>query len=181
MKKQMRGNDYLLPRLKNEHPAIYADLQAGKFKSERQAFIAAGLKRPPTRLNVLKNAWAKASVSEQAEFRRLIGISTIVGPSLSPSLSLPAPRASLHTPKSTTTAIGPFTTIHTLSRLQPWARARIETIMSIRKMKMGEVMAEMGCNKLNPALGNALRGNTRIQTQMAGELEQWLDDNKNVR
>lgn len=67
-KKQKRDNAYYEERLKNEFPTIYADLKAGRHRNVAEAAIAAGLKKPRTRLNKLKNAFDKASKAEQADF-----------------------------------------------------------------------------------------------------------------
>ena len=67
-KKQKRDNAYYEQRLKSDFPAIYADLKAGKHRTVTEAVIAAGIRTPRTRLNELKNAFDKASKTEQADF-----------------------------------------------------------------------------------------------------------------
>lgn len=56
-KKQNRDNAYYEEGLMNEFPATYYDLQAGKHRTITEATIAAGLKKPRTRLHELKNAF----------------------------------------------------------------------------------------------------------------------------
>ncbi len=41
-----RGADYLTARIARDHPAILQDMQSGKYKSVRQAALAAGIVRP---------------------------------------------------------------------------------------------------------------------------------------
>lgn len=85
-KRQVRDNAYYEERLKRDHPA--ADLRAGKHRTVTDAAIAAGLKRPRTRSQELKNAWSKASAREQNDF--LCWLASL-GVSLSPSTT-PSPR-----------------------------------------------------------------------------------------
>jgi hypothetical protein len=66
--KQKRDNAYYEERMKNDFPAIYADLQAGKHRTIAEAAIAAGLKKSRTRLHEPKNAFGKASKAEQSAF-----------------------------------------------------------------------------------------------------------------
>ena len=67
-KKQKRDSAYYEERLKNEFPLVYADLKAGKHRTITEAAFAAGLKKSRTRLHELKNAFEKATISEQAAF-----------------------------------------------------------------------------------------------------------------
>lgn len=187
MAKQKRGNDYLMTRLKNEHPTIFADWQAGKFESPRQALIAAGLKQPPKQINVLKNAWSKASAAEQAEFQRWIGAS----PPVSAAASVPvsgSPVAHSSSPASVSRKPKAVRTntkvVDSDGYLQPWAKARVQQIMALRKMKTtGPIMKEMGLEKIDGSLGIALRPNrrTRISDEVANRLEQWIKANQHIK
>lgn len=47
--------------------------------------------------------------------------------------------------------------------------------MTDRKLKLGDVMREIGLKPLNASLGNALKGPSRIRPDMAAALELWLD------
>ncbi|MBD9541405.1 hypothetical protein IB276_18285 [Ensifer sp. ENS04] len=67
-KKQKRDRAYYEERLVRDYPAIYSDLVAGKYHTVKEAAVAAGLKRPRTRLHELKNAWGKSSDSEKGDF-----------------------------------------------------------------------------------------------------------------
>ena len=184
-RRQDRSYIYLLERLKNEHPALYADLLAGKFPSTRQALIAAGLKQPPKPLNSLKAVWKKASASEQAEFRKWIGGGG-AGKAVAKIAHLPSaprvsPKAGIRTAKSWKSAAGSLVTPS--GNLESWVIKRIQSIMAIRKMKMGQVMTEMGYGKLNAALGRALTTHrpSRIDHDMVTALEIWLRSNKGVK
>lgn len=87
-KTQKRDSAYYEERLKNEFPLVYADLRAGKHKTITEAAIAAGLKKPRTRLQELKNAWVKASSSEQGDFLLWLtgtGVSLSLAPSPTPA------------------------------------------------------------------------------------------------
>lgn len=160
-KKPVRNAAYYENRLKRDHPAIYADLKAGKYRTVADAAIAAGLMNRRTRLHELKNAWSKASPVEQREFLSWLRASRAVVPSIavaSPSL---APIA--------------------VNRcLVPLAVARIDEIMFKRHLKMGDVMFEMGFERLNASLGMALARGTQLQPTVIAALEKWLAANATV-
>jgi len=160
-KKPVRNAAYYENRLKRDHPAIYADLKAGKYRTVADAAIAAGLRNRRTRLHELKNAWSKASPVEQREFLNWLRASRAVVPSIavaSPSL---APIA--------------------VNRcLVPLAVARIDEIMFKRHLKMGDVMFEMGFERLNASLGMALARGTQLQPTVIAALEKWLAANATV-
>ncbi|TCA21430.1 hypothetical protein [Rhizobium leguminosarum] len=160
-KEQKRDNAYYEERLKNEFPTIYADLKAGKYKTVTDAAIAVGLKKPRTRLHELKNAFGKASKSQQADFLSWLrgqGFSIISSPSRS-TLSL-------------VVAID--------GRLVPAAKKRIEEIIAKRSLRIGDVMAEMGFPKLNASLGRALHRGDRLQPHVIAALDKWLTANSSV-
>lgn len=147
-----RSNSYYLPRLEREHPAIHADWKAGKYRSAREALIAAGLKRDENRLNALKAAWKKASRAERRDFAKWVAAAA--RPAREPIVGAD-------------------------SKLLPKAAERIRAIMSRRNLKLGKVMDEMGFNRHDGSLGYAL-GKKRarlLQPDMIKGLEKWLDDN----
>lgn len=157
-KPQKRDNDYYLERLKRDHPTIYADYLAGKFRSKLKAFEAAGLKERRTRLQELKNAWQKATVAQQRDFLSWLGVGSTIVPT--PSASRP---------------------IAIDGRLETWAKARIDHIMASRGIKMGKVMDELGFRPGNPALGLALNQGYSIKDPaMLVALEQWLTANVGI-
>lgn len=160
-KKQKRDNAYYEERLKSDFPKIYADLKAGKHKTITEAAIAAGLKKPRTRLQELKNAFNKANKSEQTAFLGWI-----------------AAKGHLIAPSSTTGTASP--TIAVNRKLSPATRNRIEAIMTKRHLRVGDVMAEMGFPKLNASLGRALHRGDRLQSDVITALEKWLAANASV-
>lgn len=161
--KQDRSNAYYEERLKVTRPGIYSDYLAGKYPSLRKALLAAGIKKPRTRVQELKNAWLKASPVEQREFARWlrgqIGAVAI----------------------STSKSAGPTTLpIAVDQRLEPWAASRIETIMDRRHLRMGDVMQELGASRLDASLGQALRRGSCLQPVVLKALEKWISDNAAV-
>lgn len=159
---QKRDKAYYEERLIRDHPAIYADLIAGKYRTVTEAAIAAGLRKPRTRLQELKNAWENASAGEQRESERWLH--TQFG------LTTPHP----------TSPNGAKVPIANDRRLLPWAKSRIRAIMSHRHLKIGDVMNEMGLPIRNASVGLALTNDSRLQPQVLIALEAWLEKNKNV-
>ncbi|WP_421566335.1 hypothetical protein [Ochrobactrum sp. EDr1-4] len=161
-KKTVRDNAYYEDRLKRDFPIIYADLQAGKYRSITDAALAAGLKTKRTRLHEMKNAWEKASSHERRDFVSWLHSEHGIIAQHAPTLNgMPPP-----------IAVG--------RRLLPWAKSRIEAIMLIRGMKMGHVMREIGAKPLNNSVSGALFNNTTLKPEILTALELWLDNNKNV-
>ena len=146
-----RSNDYYLERLRLERPDLLRDLIAGKHASAAAAFREAGLKKPRTRLQEMKNAWLKASPTERDEFKGFIGCTTSAAPTLLSAV--------------------PFSFDY---RLSLPAVAQIRAIMLRRGMSMGAVMNELGFKRLNPSLGLALSQNSRLQPDMITALEKWI-------
>ncbi|THV22284.1 hypothetical protein [Peteryoungia ipomoeae] len=160
-KKQKRDNAYYEERLKNEFPATYADLQAGKHKTIAEAAIAAGLKKPRTRIQELRNAFGKSSKTEQADFLCWLTAQGYAVAS-SPAVGVAASAIAMD------------------RRLLPATKARIEEIMAKRGVEMGEVMAEMGCNPYDQSVSRALRRLTRLQPDVITALEKWLAANASI-
>lgn len=162
---QKRDNDYYLDRLRSGHPAIYADLRAGKFKNPSEAFIAAGLRRRKSALDYLRSAWSKASSAEQLAFKGEIGC----------------------TASTTTTSVGP-TRMQVVARsasgsasptvgkrnLPATLEAEVRSIMARRKLKNGDVMREIGLNAHDSSLGMALQRGTLVQDELVVSLETWV-------
>ncbi|WP_018389273.1 hypothetical protein [Ancylobacter sp. FA202] len=168
-----RDNAYYRRRLETEHPTIFQDLKDGKYASEREAFVAAGLRSERTRLHELKNAWRKSSRAEQAafmqwlklEYARLRGAAAMsVAPSTAPPTAPP-------TAPGTSSAAA----VDSLGHVMPWAKARIQQLMARRGLKLGDVMAEMGFKKLNPSLALALNQDSRLRdVRMVRAVEKWI-------
>lgn len=161
---QKRDNAYYKERLEREHPAIYRDLLAGKYKSDREAFIAAGIRQPRSRLHELKNAWEKATTTEQSDF--VAWLSARHGVTITP--------ASRAAPGTTSGSVA------VNRRLEDWAKLRIKQIMDRRRMKQGDVMDELGFKRLNASLGRALARGDKLQPEMIDAIEKWLEANKAV-
>lgn len=169
-KKQVRDGAYYEKRLEREHPAIFGDLRAGKYGSVTEAAIAAGMKKPRTRLHELKNAWAKAPKAEQLAFAKWLR-------SQLPKTSSPATTTS-----TTTGASKPKATAIASSdrRLKDPVKDRIREIMDKRGLTQGGVMDEIGFKKGDGSLGMALHRDTQIQPGMIIALEKWLKTNSSI-
>lgn len=161
---QKRDNTYYKERLEREHPAIYRDLVAGKYNSAREAFIAAGLKKPRSPLHELKNAWGKATTAEQRDFLRWLRARYKVATAPATSLSTTSARR----------------TVDVDRRIENWAKVRIREIMDRRRMTHGDVMDELGFKRLNASLARALARGDRIRQEMITPLKDWLDANKAI-
>lgn len=161
-KKQKRDKAYYEERLIREHPEIYTDLVDGNYRNITDAALAAGLKTKRTRLHEMKNAWEKASFSEQREFVSWLHSQHGIVVQHAPTLNGMAP---------------PIAVGH---RLLPWAKLRIEAIRVIRGMKMGQVMSELGAAPLNASVSGAIFNDTKLQPHILAALQLWLDKNKNV-
>lgn len=161
--KSKRDNRYYLDRLRFEHPRVYADLQAGKFKNASEAFIAAGLRKRASGFDALMSAWEKASPLDRDAFKLVIGCST------------PAPVAPV-SPKSVTSAVVrpavPATSEPSV--LSPQLKQDIRDIMDRRRLKSGDVIHELGLNRLNASLGRALHRASQLQESLIIALEGWV-------
>jgi hypothetical protein len=152
MPAQKRDNAYYEDRLRLEHPAVHADFLKGVYRTLADAFTAAGMRKPRSRLHELKNAWDKASQPERDEFIRHIGGSP---PVATTSSALPMPFL-----------------VH--RRLTSPAIAAIMKFMDDRKLKTGEVMVLIGRAPLDASVGMALRRNTKIRHDIGKDLETLL-------
>lgn len=161
-KQQKRDKVYYGEGLLGDHPVIYADYVVGKYRTVSEAFIAAGLKKPRTRLHGLKNAWQKASASERQKFENWLYA-----------------QYGITTPHTVTTSstIPPIAINRSLS---PWAKSRIQAIIAKRFMRRGDVMHEMDFKKLNVSLGRVLDSDNRLQPAVLTALEAWLNANKHI-
>lgn len=172
--RQKRDNHYYLQRLRDEFPAIYADYHSFMFKNATAALIAAGLRKPKTGLDNLQSAWKKASLSEQRTFKLEIGC-------IGPASATTAPVTNSSACASASASIGPAgatNQIHTHGRLSTDTIAHIQAVMSRRRIKVGDVMAEMGFKKLNPSLGLAMNQGAQIRDlAVLAALETWLIKN----
>ena len=162
-----RDNQYYLERLRDEHAGIYADYQAGKFKNPAAAILAAGLRKQQDILVVLKSAWKKANTAEQETFKLLIGCvlpSSTVSPTAT-ALPVPlSPSAHGHASRSATI-------LQTKRKLSPTLAAAVRQIMDRRKLKIGQIMREMGMDPRDASLGMALHRDTQVRDDLVKALE----------
>ncbi len=158
MAKQKRDSAYYLGRIERDFPHVFAGYQAGKFGSVTEAAIAAGLKKPRTRLQELQNAWRRATSAERRAFEAWITPAT-----------MPVPAASVSASAVTVDR-----------RLESWAILRIRYITATRNLKMGDVMDELGFKRLDPSLGNALNQGSRLRPAVIVAIESWLTTNASV-
>jgi hypothetical protein len=156
-KRQVRDSAYYLSRLEKERPTVFADYQAGKHPSVAEACRVAGLKKPRTNIQVLKNGWDKASTVERHEFARWLGLHA------APFFLAPAP-------------VTPPTAIRVIAtdrRLEPWVIDRIKVIKAARGLRSNnEVAYELGLSRLNSSIGNAIKCHHRLTETTLMKLEQ---------
>lgn len=167
MSSMKRDNEYYLGRLKAEHPVIHADYLAGKFKNASEAFEAAGLRKPVSGLVALRSAWKKATLAERDLFKLEIGC---------PAAALSAAPASTLAPSGRSPAIASSST--PAHGLPPDLERDMRSIMDRRRLKMGDVMRELGRNPRDASVGMALARNTRITGDLLADLEGWVRANK---
>lgn len=160
-KTQKRDNAYYEERLKNEHPAIYVDFRAGKYPTLMDALVAAGLRKHRTPLHEMINGWNKATPAQRAAFQTFLATAGI---------TIPAGGS----------AAGGAHSIVVNDRLTPAAISQIKHIMSARRMKMGDVMRELGFTPLDPSVGMAMKRDTRLSHAVISSLEDWLSKNSGV-
>lgn len=153
--KPIRNNDHYLDLLKREHPVRFGEYKAGKYPTVEKALIAAGVKTKRTPLQEMLNGWKKASTSERDAFLRDIGVHM-------PSAVAAAPAPTVSVPFS----LG--------RRLQPEALEAIKGIMGKRAMSTGDIMSALGRTPLNPSLGMAINGGSKLQQDLIDDLDAWV-------
>jgi hypothetical protein len=163
---QKRDNQYYLDRLLNEHPAIFADYQAGKFKSAAEALVVAGLRKPRSQLDVLSSAWTKASPTERDAFKAQIGCVAPTPVSVAPAVV----SAVIAPPRLAQPAKGK-------GHLTPTLAADVTAIIARRGLKNGDVMREIGFSHLDASLGRAIARGEQIQNRLISALESWVQQN----
>lgn len=163
-KKPKRDNAHYEQRLKAEFPHIYGDVLAGRISSLRKALVIAGLKPQRTRLEKLKNSWAKSTPGEREGFLTWLTISGV----------LPAASQS---PVADTASLPPLPTgapIASGRYLLPSTITRIKAIMAKRRLKPDDVMGEMGFLSNGQSLARALAKNASLRLAVIAGLEAWL-------
>lgn len=163
---QTRDNQYYLERLKGEHPSVYADYQAGKFRNASEAFVAAGLRRPRSGLDLLQSAWTKATPAERDAFKVMIGCAAA-------TVTNPVSARPIAPAKPTPVRAGKGKR-HLSANLE----ADVRAIISQRGLKIGDVMREIGRNPLDASLGMALHRGTLLKEDTVTALEGWVARHK---
>lgn len=165
-KPQKRDNAYFMDRMTRERPDIHTDYQAGKFKNQTEAFIAAGLIKPRSQFDTLKSAWAKANPTERDAFKVMIGCAT-------------APVAAVRpTPTGVSSSGGPQSLRPGKQHLRPALRTAISASMHQRGLTTGDIMREIGEKPLNVSLGQALNNDWKIRDELFVKLEKWVAENQ---
>ena len=177
-----RDNDYYARRLQRDHPQIWHDFLAGKYKSFAEARRAAGLGGSRTRVQELKNAWHRATSEQRDEFLAFLdaeGITLPLAGTTSASAPTTAPTAGSIT-SAPATGIG---SIAKEGRLTREARGRINQIIDRRGLrgrfdepKIGVIMKELSppFSPHDASLGSALARGTRLKKDMVEALERWM-------
>ncbi|MDP9631865.1 UNVERIFIED_ORG: hypothetical protein J2W85_003944 [Ensifer adhaerens] len=162
-KKPKRDNAHYEQRLKAEFPDIYSDVLTGRISSLRKALVIAGLKPQRTRLEKLKNSWAKATPGERHGFLTWLAISGVlpVATPVPPTAAVPSP-----IPAGAPIASGRY--------LLPSTITRIEAIMAKQRLKPDDVMHEMGFLSDGQSLARALAKNASLRLAVIAGLEAWL-------
>ncbi len=114
-KKPKRDNAHYEQRLKAEFPDIHGDVLTGRISSLRKALVIAGLKPQRTRLEKLKNSWAKATPGERDGFLTWLAISGVlpVASPVPPAAAAPSPL-----PAGAPIASGRYLLPSTISRIR---------------------------------------------------------------
>ncbi|ASY64650.1 hypothetical protein SJ05684_c32280 [Sinorhizobium sojae CCBAU 05684] len=152
-----------LRRLKAEFPDVHDALLAGRIPSPRKALVLAGLKPERSRLEKLKNSWAKATEAERDAFLAWLGAIGALPESAAGSRSAGA------RPGETPIASGRY--------LLPAAIAEIRATMARRKITPDDVMHEMGFAPDGRPLARALGRHASLRLAVIAALERWLREN----
>lgn len=162
--KKERGSAYYRARLESEHPAICAELDAGKYKSLREACVAAGLRKDDRPIGTALRAWNKASRPEREEIlAKLIAMAIDEGILTRRSTSSAAKGSS-----------APRPTYFVDRRFTPEGKKAYASALAARGMRPVEVLRELGLNHLDPSIGLALKAGTRLNERTLKLLDDWL-------
>jgi hypothetical protein len=162
--KKERGSAYYRARLENEHPAICAELDAGKYKSLREACVAAGLRKDDRPIGTALRAWSKATPPERLEIlKALIAKATDEGI---------VPRRSVSSTAKGSSAPRPAYFVD--RRFTPEGKKAYESALVASGMKPVEVLRELGLSHLDPSIGLALKNGTRLNEITLKLLDGWI-------
>jgi hypothetical protein len=175
-KPMKRDNAYYLERLRKDHPDVYRDHQAGKYRNLSAALVAAGLRRDRNGLEGLKSIWMKASQADRDSFKAFIGCVAPKTGFIVAGVSMPAPKpVASALPGTAPRSHSPGT-----RTLPPTLAAEIRAIMDRRKMKHGAVMREMNMKARDTSFSTALERGTSVQEDLFEALEIWVKANRIV-
>ena len=172
--KTVRDSEYYLNRIKADWPAIFIEYVDGRITA-KEAIYRAGYQARPTPLSILMREWRKATAVEKRKF---------INWAKSPSA---ATRASSTAVAIKAIGVGAGLTVHTASTGHPGSisqhltrtsRTRLQAAMRARSITANGVMAEMGFDKFDSSLSNALRLGTRVKAEVAAALTVWLSHTK---
>ena len=152
-----RDANYYRERLRRDHPTVFAGLGDGTYRSVRAAAIKAGLIRQPGRVDALQRAWNKATAAEKKEFL---------------DWARGKPKGStkkIRTGADLVDANGWLTTA---------VSDQVRRAMAAQRLKMGDLMSELGLKRLNASVGNALHGRVRLNADTLDRLAAWLDKHR---
>lgn len=152
-----RNAAYFRRRLKRDHPAIFADLEEGRYRSTRAAAAAAGLIRLPSRLDALKREWSKASTSERAEFLASIGMSAVGHKSTASTTSAALP--AIADPDG---------------RLLPSAVSFLRTWLGARGLRPGRIIEQLGGSYHDYRMAEALERGKPLRADLLHKLGPWM-------
>jgi len=155
-----RDSAYFKGRLKRDYPGIYADLQGGKFKSVREAAIAAGLIREQTALQILKREWRRASRSQQVEFIEWLKDKRFLAK------------------KSPAAPGGPPRLVDPNGILLPHVVADIQAIMTRRRLRPANVCQELGFSRYDYRWRRAFERLDPAPAIFLAVLPSWLVKNR---
>jgi hypothetical protein len=139
-------------RLKRDHPAVYADLVAGRISSVRKASSRAGLIHLPTRLDALKREWKRASFREREDFVRW------------PKGSAPGIARAATISPTISSADG---------RLKRDVVTFLENWMIVHRSKPGRIMRLIGYSVFDYRLAQAMQG-LPLHPEIIPKLALWL-------
>jgi hypothetical protein len=145
-----RDSTYFRNRLVRDHPGIYRDLVAGRYRSVRQAAAAAGLIHLPTRLQNLKREWTRATPADRRAFANWLRSTKPISPP---------------TGKVIATADG---------RLIIRAKAFISEWLRRNRARPSEIMKAIGRSNYDTRLADALNSGRPIANELLVPLAVWM-------
>jgi hypothetical protein len=146
-----RDSKHYLKRLERDHPAVYADHLAGKYKTVRSAASAAGLIHLPTRLDALKREWKKATAVQKVEFLRWVKSEVA---------------------KAKGAGTGPIA--DSKGRLRADVATFISRWLLANRARPARIMKELGFSGFDTTLFAAVSRRDRLRREVVDKLAPWL-------